>query len=457
MVIVIIFTYTIYITARGISNTIGGFAGATTGNSNQDFFNRNIYLSKINLNGFDGSGRIGGFAGIVDLIDSENIYLNNITLNRTGTDLWIGGFTGSFTANCNNIFLNNININFNNSGGSLIGGFAGDTLSIGEELKIENVFLQDIDIINKGESDNYIGGGFIGFNGRSPIYFSNIVLDQLYIDSKKNGYTGGFIGYYDTDYNSFYPSEFKNIFIFFKENTKISSGQVGKFFGKIEKESIKSLSNIHIYHHENDLSNAIADQNYWGNTNDKINIHTYNDINKDEVYNKFKEQADTISKPMLPIMPPPKPSEDMNIPDVEDIKNETATLDENDLISDDIWDYIINDIDKVHYNIDIRLLAKLLNEYSDISNKTEDEQVKFITTYLGVKENDARALLQSLSFLNAYKDHDINKAKFKDETVKDSFEKSFKNAGAKFTNFNDKKNTLYKDLKDLNENSIKRF
>ncbi|MCV3457735.1 hypothetical protein, partial [Campylobacter sp. CNRCH_2016_0050h] len=141
-------------------------------------------------------------------------------------------------------------------------------------------------------------------------------------------------------------------------------------------------------------------------------------------------------------------------PDVEDIKNETATLDENDLISDDIWDYIINDIDKVHYNIDIRLLAKLLNEYSDISNKTEDEQVKFITTYLGVKENDARALLQSLSFLNEYKVHDINKAKFTDETVKTNFANSFKNAGAKFTNFNDKKNTLYKDLKDLKENIV---
>ncbi|WP_258109048.1 filamentous hemagglutinin N-terminal domain-containing protein [Campylobacter lari] len=465
----------IYIKAAN-TRTIGGFIGDITGGSiaegiyldniklyakNSRFFGgfegmghsayiKDIYLNKIYIKG-ENIFLLGGFSGYAGA-NYENIILNNITSSHSGDYVNLGGFAGDGFGNFNNIFLKEINICF--KGNSIIGGFMGKAAANGLEMEIENIFLQDIDIINKSESHNYIGG-FIGFNDRTSIYSSNIVLDKLYIDSKKNGYTGGFIGYYETDSYSFYPSEFKNIFIFFKENTKISSEQVGKFFGKIEKESIKSLSNIHIYHHENDLSNAIADQNYWGNTNDKIQIHTYDDDNKDEVYNKFKEQADTISKPILPIMPPPsKPSEDMNIPDVEKIKNETATLDENDLISDDIWDYIINDIDKVHYNIDIRLLAKLLNEYSDISNKTEDEQVKFITTYLDVKENDARALLQSLSFLNAYKDHDINKAKFTDETVKDSFEKSFINAGAKFTNFNNKKNKLYNELKVLNENIV---
>ncbi|MCV3374795.1 hypothetical protein L8V80_07755, partial [Campylobacter lari] len=378
-----IYLYNIYITARGIRNTIGGFAGSTIGNSNQDFFNRNIYLSKINLNGFDVSGRIGGFAGIVDFIDSENIYLNNITLNGTGTELWIGGFAGSFTANCNNIFLNNININFNNSGGSLIGGFAGDTLSIGEELKIENVFLQDIDIINKGESDNYIGGGFIGFNGRSPIYFSNIVLDQLYIDSKKNGYTGGFIGYYETDSDSFYPSEFKNIFIFFKENTKISSGQVGKFFGKIEKESIKSLSNIHIYHHENDLSNAIADQNYWNDFNngyvsDKINIHTYNNSNKDEVYKDFQNKANTISKPMLPIMPPPSKPTDPTDP--TDPSNPDVILDSDDVISAEDLNKWLDEIFGGNYWVDIKDLSKIQGLSESIA-----QSISFLEALYGQK------------------------------------------------------------------------
>ncbi|EDP6880617.1 filamentous hemagglutinin N-terminal domain-containing protein, partial [Campylobacter lari] len=349
----------IYIKAAN-TRTIGGFIGDITGGSiaegiyldniklyakNSRFFGgfegmghsayiKDIYLNKIYIKG-ENIFLLGGFSGYAGA-NYENIILNNITSSHSGDYVNLGGFAGDGFGNFNNIFLKEINICF--KGNSIIGGFMGKAAANGLEMEIENIFLQDIDIINKSESHNYIGG-FIGFNDRTSIYSSNIVLDKLYIDSKKNGYTGGFIGYYETDSYSFYPSEFKNIFIFFKENTKISSGQVGKFFGKIEKESIKSLSNIHIYHHENDLTNATADQDYWGDTADKIQIHTYNDSNKDEVYKDFQDKANTISKPMLPIMPPPpKPSEDMNIPDVEDIKNETATLDENDLISDDIWD-----------------------------------------------------------------------------------------------------------------------
>ncbi|MCV3483453.1 hypothetical protein, partial [Campylobacter sp. CNRCH_2014_0184h] len=490
------------ISLQGIDNmktstgNTGGFAGGIYGG---EF--KNISLSEIKNIYNDSSyylSAVGGFAGGVDDAKFENISLNKMgDMSAVGAR---GGFIGRFVGNARGSTFKNISLI--NMGdiivqqkyyGYSIGGFIGQVI---DGAKFENISLNGMGditfsnssltmsaetsigsfsgvVINDSEfyniSLNNIGdiklsgvfnqsinaGGFVGwvmaFDG-SSVVFNNISLNNIGNINTDSpwGNLGGFAGEISGNIT------FKNIYMYFNEGVTIEgTTDNGKFVGDMGGDSQIKFDNIHIYHHENDLTNATADQDYWGDTADKIQIHTYNNSNKDEVYKDFQDKANTISKPMLPIVPPPsKPSEDMNIPDVEDIKNETATLGENDLISKDIWDYIINDIDKVHYNIDIRLLAKLLNEYSDISNKTEDEQVKFITTYLGVKENDARALLQSLSFLNAYKNHDISKANFESETVKEDFANSFDNAETKFTNFNNKKNKLYDELKVLNENIV---
>ncbi|HEC1793336.1 TPA: filamentous hemagglutinin N-terminal domain-containing protein, partial [Campylobacter lari] len=195
----------IYIKAAN-TRTIGGFIGDITGGSiaegiyldniklyakNSRFFGgfegmghsayiKDIYLNKIYIKG-ENIFLLGGFSGYAGA-NYENIILNNITSSHSGDYVNLGGFAGDGFGNFNNIFLKEINICF--KGNSIIGGFMGKAAANGLEMEIENIFLQDIDIINKSESHNYIGG-FIGFNDRTSIYSSNIVLDKLYIDSKK--------------------------------------------------------------------------------------------------------------------------------------------------------------------------------------------------------------------------------------------------------------------------------
>ncbi|EGK7515082.1 filamentous hemagglutinin N-terminal domain-containing protein [Campylobacter lari] len=470
------------INAKGINDYIrvGGFAGTVRASNIS-----NIYISNINnISSFceytEKKGFVGGFIGEIDKSDISNIYISDIKKISGGI---AGGFAGIFATEegqekvAHDIYINNIDDIL----GVYTGGFIGKSWYVG----FNNVFISDIDRIT-GELS---ASGFIAeFNGAisfdSPyvkVELKNISINNikeirgLDTESRASGFIGsvhfntifkniilnnigrisagefasGFIG----DILPHRILEFQNIYIFFDKGAEIIAKHPGKFYSGYLAFGDPHLDNVHIYHHKDNLANATFDQKYWGDTYNKIQFHIYDDSDKDEVYNKFKEQADAIYKPIFPVVPPSKPPKP-SIPSTEDIINETATLDQGDLISNDIWDYIINDIDKVHYNIDIRLLAKLLSEYSNISNKTEDEQVEFVTTYLGVKENDARALLQSLSFLNAYKDHDINKANFKNETVKANFANSFKNADTEFTNFNNKKNELYNELKILNKNIV---
>ncbi|MCV3463721.1 filamentous hemagglutinin N-terminal domain-containing protein, partial [Campylobacter sp. FU_497] len=409
---------------EGFGGGIGKFSSIVVNNSG-------IFNSKYDFNGFT-----QGF-GPVKNETMIKTWVNNIIVNNTGK------FYAEKIVGLGNIrpgtYVENIIVN--NSGDFYLSEHAkmyglssmiySNNGSINSKIELKNIIVNNTGQFARG--DNYNGIMFYAFSeNSSDADISNVVIYN------KGKFLEPLLMFF-VEYSS--GNQYENIHIYIDDDAKKSLA----YFFNGNNDHI--ISNFNIYTHEDTVEDLTP--------NDKINIHAYSDSNKDEVYNKFKEQADTISKPILPIMPPPsKPSEDMNIPDVEKIKDETATLDQGDLISDDIWDDIINDIDKVHYNIDIRLLAKLLSEYSNISNKTEDEQVKFITTYLGVKENDARALLQSLSFLNAYKDHDISKANFKDKTVKDSFENSFKNAETKFTKFNNNKNKLYNNLNDLNENIV---
>ncbi|EPP1573938.1 filamentous hemagglutinin N-terminal domain-containing protein [Campylobacter lari] len=403
---------------------VGGFVGLIFNSTQGDFSGDRINeFNHIVLND-------------IDLIQAKN----NGTYDNTDFPIWIkddanaGGFVGYSSGQnyYSNIVLNNI----------------------------KNIHSQSIE-----KAETSYAGGFMAYSASTGQIFSNIVLNNIgsviadgtgYMDGKTRA--GGFVAVDDED-----KDFFKNIYIFFSPDAKIeANAKEGKkyagLFHAVSSTDSKH-ENIFIYHPEN-----IKEQGSIAPIVELKKISYKNGEHQDK-YTEFKNQINKDLKDYglhedkdgyfsFNTNFEVKPSEDIFRPDVEKIKDETATLDQGDLISDDIWDYIINDIDKVHYNIDIRLLAKLLSEYSNISNKTEDEQVEFVTTYLGVKENDARALLQSLSFLNAYKDHDISKAKFTNETVKTNFANSFKNAEDKFTNFNNKKNKLYDELKVLNENIV---
>ncbi|EAK9945372.1 filamentous hemagglutinin N-terminal domain-containing protein, partial [Campylobacter lari] len=403
--------------------------------------------------------RVGGFVGLI--------------FNSTQTD-----FSGDRINEFNHIVLNDIDLIQAKNNGTFdwgppfylkddanAGGFVGYS---GGQNYYSNIVLNNIKKIHSQsieKAETSYAGGFMAYSASTGQIFSNIVLNNIgsviadgtgYMDGKTRA--GGFVAVDDED-----KDFFKNIYIFFSPDAKIEANGGGTneyagLFHAVSKTDSKH-ENIFIYHPENIKEQGsiapiveLKKISYKNGEHQAKYTEFKNRINKDLKDYGLHEDKDGYFGFNTDFEV--KPSEDIFRPDVEKIKDETATLDQGDLISNDIWNYIINDIDKVHYNIDIRLLAKLLSEYSDISNKTEDEQVKFVTTYLGVKENDARALLQSLSFLNAYKDHDINKAKFTNETVKDSFEKSFGNADAKFTNFNNKKNKLYDELKVLNENIV---
>ncbi|MCR8683872.1 filamentous hemagglutinin N-terminal domain-containing protein [Campylobacter sp. LMG 17559] len=403
---------------------VGGFVGLIFNSTQGDFSGDRINeFNHIVLND-------------IDLIQAKN----NGTYDNTDLPIWIkddanaGGFVG-YSGGQNyysNIVLNNI----------------------------KNIHSQSIE-----KAETSYAGGFMAYSASTGQIFSNIVLNNIgsviadgtgYMDGKTRA--GGFVAVDDED-----KDFFKNIYIFFSPDTKIeANAKEGKkyagLFHAVSSTDSKH-ENIFIYHPENIKEQGsiapiveLKKISYKNGEHQAKYTEFRNQINKDLKDYGLHEDKDGYFSFNTDFKV--KPSEDIFRPDVEKIKDETATLDQGDLISKDIWDYIIKDIDKVHYNIDIRLLAKLLSEYSDISNKTEDEQVKFVTTYLGVKENDARALLQSLSFLNAYKDHDISKAKFTNETVKASFVKSFENADTKFKDFNKNKNKLYNNLNDLNKNIV---
>ncbi|EAL4712222.1 hypothetical protein [Campylobacter lari] len=53
--------------------------------------------------------------------------------------------------------------------------------------------------------------------------------------------------------------------MFFNSNIKFNnSDNYGKFFGSADMYYAEyTFDNIHVYHHENDLTNATADQSFW--------------------------------------------------------------------------------------------------------------------------------------------------------------------------------------------------
>ncbi|AJC85529.1 two-partner secretion domain-containing protein [Campylobacter sp. RM16704] len=325
------------------------------------------------------------YVGIFGYINDATI--KNINVDYMGggirTNTYAGGFAGSASGTFSNISLNNIgNISGNSNGDqSFVAGFAGFAGGTFSNISLNNI----------GDISGYHAGGFAGWLAG---IFTNISLHDIgnISGNKSHGIAGGFAGSYEND------STFKNIYIFFNPNAKISGRAPGKFFG--QPFWTAHLNNIHIYHSRNDLTNAITDRNYWGNTNDKIQIHTYNNSNQQSSYQDFLSKANTISRPT----PPSNPTTPPNLTDTN------VKLDENDL-HQNIVNEIINDITNNHYEINIANLLNMLKEKTNYTNMNEEQKANFIAKYF-LKGNTTKALevVQSLDFLLAYENNGLSTA-----------------------------------------------
>ncbi|HEF1622387.1 TPA: filamentous hemagglutinin N-terminal domain-containing protein [Campylobacter lari] len=344
------------------SNSVGGFIGfAYDSNFNQiSIVNINEILN-LSYNDQDGASiHTGGFAGDISRGEISNIYLNNI--NHIGGFIsgevvagsMSGGFVGRSTGIFSNISLNNIGkISSEVKGKYYIsnsaGGFIGRVDGTGFFNNISLYNIEEIDSIDHGELYNSVGG-FIGDGSycSGDCGFTNISLESIKNigNSKNTRWAGGFIG--NVSEHSVYNIE--NIYLYFDKGVNINAVEsTGKFLGRNMSLASLNFKNIHIYHHENDLSNAIADQSYWGNTNYKINIHTYNNSTQSDAYKDFLSKANTIEKPSKPTNPT----------DPTDPSNPDVILDSDDVISAEDLNKWLDEIFGGDYWVDIKDLGKI--------------------------------------------------------------------------------------------------
>ncbi|EAJ0349248.1 hypothetical protein YZ38_08030, partial [Campylobacter lari] len=374
----------------------------------------------------------------------------------------------------NNIYLNNFkSISTKNSAGGFVGYDRG--------IKVSNISLNDI---------NYIQGSSSGgFSGHSESSYENIVLNN--IKHIKGTYAGGFTGF---------GTGGKNIYIYFDKGAIIEGSESsGKFFGYLNEHFIPDTENTYIYYHKDDLTNANIDQKYW-ELYKWIELHPYDD--NSQGYIDFKTAALAalnglkeidcgaskkclvftkdfeVEKPSNPNYPSnvivSKPSQNTDyIPSTEDIINETATLDENDLYKDIIINEIISDLKNKYYTIDIADLKAILEAYKNLDKNSAEARTKFIMDYFFDKNNKdnpsieiaQKEIFQSLDFLLAYQDNGLDKAsddKFADNEAiqaKDNILAEVSNALENKTiasnlenlsNLNDKINSANNDFKEEN-------
>ncbi|EGK8097130.1 filamentous hemagglutinin N-terminal domain-containing protein [Campylobacter lari] len=395
------------------SNSVGGFIGfAYDSNFNQiSIVNINEILN-LSYNDQDGASiHTGGFAGDISRGEISNIYLNNI--NHIGGFIsgevvagsMSGGFVGRSTGIFSNISLNNIGkISSEVKGKYYIsnsaGGFIGRVDGTGFFNNISLYNIEEIDSIDHGELYNSVGG-FIGDGSycSGDCGFTNISLESIKNigNSKNTRWACGFIG--NVSEHSVYNIE--NIYLYFDKGVNINAVEsTGKFLGRNMSLASLNFKNIHIYHHENDLSNAIADQSYWGNTNYKINIHTYNNSTQSDAYKDFLSKANTIEKPSKPTNPT----------DPTDPSNPDVILGSDDLYSDIIMKWIIDELRKENYTIDIKNLVSLINAFKGLDKDSSENEIKaVIKTHLGIKDDDkALSMAQSISFLLNYQEHNFD-------------------------------------------------
>ncbi|HEB9341733.1 TPA: hypothetical protein RZK47_001618, partial [Campylobacter coli] len=401
----------------------GGFIGQMNHYSSSKRNFSDIYLNQIGtISGVGEHAEIGGFLGEIKYFSGEfsNISINNIeNIKGNSHDANIGGFVGNNKASKNGLFknieLNNIaNIEGYDDkiyGYNNMGGFAG---SIENNSNYENIILNNIDSISSNAYSARIGG----FSGSTNGNFKNIVLNNIKKIEANGGwsYASGF---------AFSKGEgsYENIFIYFDKDAVINGIQgKGKFFSYLNSNP-KEVNNVHIYHDDNDLTNAMTDEGYWGNTDTEIQIHTYNDSNKDQAYNEFQTQASVVARPMLPIMPSPSiPSissgDKDHILSVGDVLNEEVVLDKDDLLDEEVLEQIINDL-KSYYVVDVHTLNDLLKAYAQIDKNNPESKAEFLANYLLNKDKypdeirlqKAHSMIQSLDFLLAYANNNASDSK----------------------------------------------
>ncbi|WP_240390253.1 hypothetical protein, partial [Campylobacter lari] len=296
--------------STGNASKSGGFAGGSYGSSFYSNY-KNIVVSNIKNIYSEAKDNQGSFSGgfIGDIYTSENDIFSNIVVDNISNIIAIGGKEGTaggkmsnsgaggFSGNIgmyyfsnkskfSDIKINNIELIKSSGMLSSAGGFIAD---------IHGGIYNNISVSNIKEisSDNNINGGSIGnreassggFSGNiASGEFGNIVITNIgsiFSNTMQNdSYSGIFVGNIENQYSN---RNFSNIFIYISDNHNIRSnstnGQsyVGKFYGNLNGQT--TFNNIHVYHKAGELGNVVADQNSWGNTLDKINIHTYTNTN----------------------------------------------------------------------------------------------------------------------------------------------------------------------------------
>ncbi|EGK7515079.1 filamentous hemagglutinin N-terminal domain-containing protein, partial [Campylobacter lari] len=384
----------------GSTALVGGFAGVTSGSLENIVLNE---IGKIDITA-GSTALVGGFAGGT-YGDFKNIVLNEIgKIDITaGSTANAGGFTGQAEGDFKNITINSpidIRADYKTHGHSdstNIGGFVG--LFVGgkfENISLENITIELIPI------DRAYVGGFVGaYFVFGDSYFKNIALKNITTIGYLRNF-GGFIG--NMGYSSEKNHIFENIYIFSIQNINSELYESGKFLGghgSYRDDNLK-FNNVHIYHHENELNDANHDQNSWGNTSDKIQIHIYNDDNKGKFEEHFTQQANAIPKPMLPIIPPFKPTDPI------DPSNPDVILDSDDLYGGIIAS-IINEIRNEKYTIDIKNLVSLINAFKGLDKDSSENEIKaVIKTHLGIDGDKALSMAQSISFLLNYQEHNFD-------------------------------------------------
>ncbi|EAK3646818.1 filamentous hemagglutinin N-terminal domain-containing protein [Campylobacter lari] len=438
------------INSGGSVGPVGGFAGSAYNNTFSNISLNEIGNISGNSNFKHDFSSIGGFVGESMGSTFSNISLNkigNISGNSETNTIYVGGFVGYANEknNFSDIIIKKIeNISSISNNCSHSGGFAGGGLMGG---KFERIFLENIANINStSKSKSAYAGGFIGnnisyyttyYNEKFIFDVNNISLKGVSnITSKaENAYAGGFAGFfiekrkvedYDGSKNGYsYKINLKNIYMYFDEDAKITANNnknnfTGKFYGGMEDIKEIAFDNIHIYYKKDTLTNATADDKYLNkqdfnknaNNVNKINAYAYSDSNKEQAYEDFINHVNTISKPIFPIIPPSKPSQNTDyIPNAEDVINKTAVLDENDLLKEMIENEIIADITNGKYKLHISDLLKMLEDKANYSNMSENQKIEFIAKYfLSGDKTKALKVVQSLDFLLAYENNGLSTA-----------------------------------------------
>ncbi|MCV3337808.1 filamentous hemagglutinin N-terminal domain-containing protein [Campylobacter sp. RKI_CA19_01121] len=351
-------------------STTGGFIGSA---SNSKFYNislNNIHDMKVN---FPTGGQAGIFSGIIT--DSEVI---KISLNKIGNFITFGGCDGC--------------------GAISIGGFAGQLL--GENNKFNHISISEIGNIsgNQNGDNNLYVGGFAGKG--SDGQFSNIYLYNIgniegnYFNNYSNqgALVGGFFG----ELQSRNTVKFENIYIFFNPAAAITGNggsSSNSIFSHFFYDSKFAFSNIHIYYHENDLTNTTGDKDHWNDFNkngyvsDKINIRTYNDSTQSDAYKDFLSKANTIEKPSKPTNP----------------TDSDVILDSDDVISAEDLNKWLDEIFAGNYWVDIKDLSKIQGLSESIA-----QSISFLEALYGQK--GMKEILEGIS--NEYKNISTKYDKF---------------------------------------------